>query len=87
MYYVYLLRRKNHSDQTYVGSTSDLRRCLAEHDAGKSIHNNNFEPWDLAVYIALPEMHLAEHFEKYLKCGSGRAFATKHLLTQNERKN
>jgi hypothetical protein len=32
------------------------------------------------AYVALPEKHLAEKFEKYLKSGSGRAFAIRHLL-------
>jgi len=55
MYYVYILRSENSPDQTYVGSTSDLRKCLAEHNAGKSIHTNKFKPWNLMAYIALPE--------------------------------
>ena len=44
MFYVYLLRSKTNPDQTYVGSTSDLRKRLAEHNAGKSIHTNKFKP-------------------------------------------
>ena len=83
MYYVYLLRNKTHPDQTYIGSTHDLRNRLAEHNAGKSIHTNKFKPWELTAYVALPEKHLAEKFERYLKSGSGRAFAKKHLLMQN----
>jgi len=80
MYYVYILRSKTDPAQTYIGSTSDLRRRLAEHNSGKSIHTNKFKPWDLLAYVALPEKHLAEQFERYLKSGSGRAFANKHLL-------
>ena len=83
MHYVYLLRSKTHRDQTYVGYTHDLLKRLAEHNAGKSIHTNKFKPWDLMAYIALPEKHLAEELERYLKSGSGRAFAKRHLLTQN----
>jgi predicted GIY-YIG superfamily endonuclease len=44
MYYVYLLRSKDHPNQTYVGSTSDLRKRLAEHNAGKSIYSDRFKP-------------------------------------------
>lgn len=80
MYYVYILQSKNRPDQTYVGSTSDLRKRLAEHNAGKSIHTNKFKPWDLVAYVALSEKHLAEKFEHYLKSGSGRAFSQRHLL-------
>ena len=79
MYYAYILRRRDFPKQTYVGSTSDLQKRLAEHNTGKSIHTNKFKPWNLMGYIALPEKHLVEQFEKYLKSGSGRAFANKHL--------
>jgi putative endonuclease len=82
MYYAYILRSENSADQTYIGSTSDLRKRLAEHNAGKSIHTNKFKPWKSIAYIALPERHIAEELERYLKGGSGRAFAKKHLLTQ-----
>jgi putative endonuclease len=85
MYYVYLLRSKTHPDQTYIGSTHDLRKRLTEHNAGKSIHTNKFKPWNLMAYVALPQQHLAEELERYLKSGSGRAFAKRHLVTQNER--
>ena len=86
MYYVYLLRSETHPDQTYIGSTSDLRSRLTQHNSGKSIHTNKFKPWNLVAYIALPEEHLAKEMEEYLKSGSGRAFANRHLLTQNGQK-
>jgi putative endonuclease len=86
MYYVYILRSKNSPDQTYIGSTSDPRKRLSEHNSRKSTHTNKFKPRDLIVYVALPEKHLAEKFEQYLKSGSGRAFAGKHLLTQRVQK-
>jgi hypothetical protein len=34
----------------------------------------------------LPERNLAEELERYLKSGSGRAFAKRHILTQNRPK-
>jgi len=86
VYYAYILRSENFPDQTYVDSTSDLRKRLAEHSAGKTIHTNKFKPWNLMAYIALPEKYLAEQLERYLKSGSGRAFAKRHLLTGNGRK-
>jgi len=86
VYYVYLLRSRSRPDETYIGSTHDLRNRLAEHNSGKSIHTNKFKPWDLMVYVALPEKHLADKFEKYLKSGSGRAFTVRHLLLQNGQK-
>ena len=82
MFYVYILRSKTHPAQTYIGSTSDLRSRLAQHNSGKSIHTNKFRPWELEAYVALPKKSLADKLEGYLKTGSGRAFAKRHLLTQ-----
>jgi len=84
MYYAYILRSRNFPNQTYTGSTTDLRKRLAEHNAGKSAHTNKFMPWELAAYIGLPKQHLAEQLERYLKSGSGRAFAKRRLLTKGE---
>jgi len=80
MYYVYILRSKPHPGETYIGSTHDLRNRLAQHNAGKSAHTNKFKPWELVAYIALPEKDFAEQLERYMKSGSGRAFAKRHLL-------
>ena len=80
MYYVYLLRSHSHPDQIYVGFTHDLRERLAEHNAGKSVHTRKFAPWIVIAYVAFPNKKQAEAFETYLKSGSGRAFAKRHLL-------
>jgi predicted GIY-YIG superfamily endonuclease len=81
MFYVYILRSKTHPKQTYVGSTADLRKRVTEHNSGKSVHTNKFKPWAMLAYIALPDKTLAERFERYLKSGSGRSFAMRHLVT------
>ena len=83
MFYVYILRSIDHPKQTYVSSTSDLRSRLAQHIADKSIHTNKFKPWNLMAYVALPDKLLAETFERYLKTGSGRALASRRLITIN----
>jgi predicted GIY-YIG superfamily endonuclease len=82
MHYVYILRSQTHPNQTYIGSTTDLKKRLSEHNAGKSTHTNKFKPWHLHSYIALPEKPLAEKLERYLKTGSGRVFAKRHLQQQ-----
>ena len=79
MHYVYILRSVEHPKQKYVGSTNDLMKRIAEHNAGKSIHTNKFKPWMIEVYFAFSILEVAERFEKYLKSGSGRAFAARHL--------
>ena len=83
MYYVYILRSASQSNQTYIGSTGNLRARIEQHNSGKSIHTNKFRPWKLEAYIALPGKRLAEEFEKYLKSGSGRAFTARHLRDEN----
>jgi len=80
MFYLYILRSKINSRQNYVNSTADLKKRLAEHNAGKSIHTNKFRPWALTVYVALLDREKAEKLERYLKTGSGRAFALRHLI-------
>src|SRR5271156_6232343 len=83
MYYAYILRSESFPNQIYVGSTGDLRRRLAEHNAGKSTHTSKFKPWELMIYVAFQEQRSAETFERYLKSGSGRAFARRHLAKRN----
>jgi putative endonuclease len=83
MHCVYIFLSVAFPDQTHVASTSDLRKRLAERNSGKLIHTNRFGPWDLRAYIALPKIHLAEESKRYLRSGSGRAFAKGHLLMQN----
>ena len=79
MHYVYLIRSIEQPDQKYSGVTDDLKKRLAEHNAGKSIHTNKFKPWKLVTYIAFNDRNKAEAFEKYLKQGTGHAFAKKHF--------
>ena len=75
MYYVYILRSQPHPKQTYVSSTRDLAGRLSDHNSARSAHTRKFMPWRSLFYAAFPERALAENFEKYLKSGSGRAFA------------
>ena len=79
MFYTYLLQSLTYPKQRYVGHTADLRTRVAEHNAGKSSHTSKFLPWKLKVYIAFESIEQAQVFEKYLKSGSGRAFANRHL--------
>jgi len=77
--YVYLLRSEAVAGQRYVGATSDLQRRLAEHNSGKSPHTSRFAPWELVAYVAFSDDRKAALFERYLKSGSGHAFAGKRL--------
>ncbi len=79
MWYVYLLESDGTAGERYVGVTSDLKRRLTEHNAGKSPHTAKYVPWRLVTYIAFSDETKARAFERYLKSGSGHAFANKRL--------
>jgi predicted GIY-YIG superfamily endonuclease len=59
--------------------TSDVEKRLVAHNAGQSQHTAKFRPWKLVGYLAFIDEDKASKFEKYLKTGSGRAFAAKRL--------
>jgi putative endonuclease len=79
MHYVYLLQSESHPDQRYTGLTGDLRVRLTRHNEGGVPHTSKFRPWRLEGYIAFTTREQAASFEGYLKTGSGRAFAVRHL--------
>ena len=79
MWYVYIIRSIQFPGQEYIGATADLRKRIAEHNAGRSAHTSKFMPWELVWYCAFPDKHRALAFEEYLKSHSGRAFAKKRL--------
>lgn len=79
MKYVYILQSQLHSERYYTGITTDLDARLKKHNAGEVPHTAKFKPWDLKTYIAFKDEKQAFNFEKYLKSGSGRAFAKKRL--------
>ena len=79
MQYVYLLESLTAPEQRYVGQTSNLKRRFSDHNAGKSPHTSKYLPWRLVTYVAFSNPVQAEAFERYLKSGSGHAFARKRL--------
>jgi predicted GIY-YIG superfamily endonuclease len=79
MLYVYLIRSIKFTDQVYVGITEDLKKRIETHNTGGSLHTARYKPWDLVVYMGFKNKAKARDFEKYLKSGSGRAFAKKRL--------
>ena len=78
MKYVYILESLD-SEHFYVGITDDLRARLAKHNAGEVSHTSKYRAWRLRIYFAFSDEARALAFEKYLKSGSGRAFAKKHF--------
>ncbi len=80
MYYVYLLKSISNPIKSYIGYTTDLDKRLDAHNSGNSIHTQQDKPWKLVTYIVFDCKKKALDFEKYLKVGSGKAFANKRFL-------
>ena len=76
--YVYI-RESLDGDHFYVGITDDVPARLVKHNAGEVPHTSKYRPRRVRTYIAFTDEKLAVAFERYLKSGSGRAFAKKHL--------
>jgi putative endonuclease len=79
MHYVYLIESEKDPAKRYIGFTDDLKQRLLDHNAGKSKHTLTHRPWVLVNYMAFRSREKALAFEKYLKVGSGHAFARRHL--------
>jgi putative endonuclease len=78
-WFVYVLRNADTPPRYYTGHTSDVAKRQAEHNAGSCIHTAKYRPWIIDVVIEFPEELRAVAFERYLKSGSGVAFAQRHL--------
>ena len=79
MKYVYLLQSIGFPAERYIGITGDLNRRLEEHNSGKSNHTSRYRPWKIVAAVRFEDDKRAVAFEKYLKSGSGRSFANRHL--------
>lgn len=77
-HYVYILESVE-GNHFYVGLTDNLQARLRKHNAGEVPHTSKFKPWKMKNAIAFRDRERAYAFERYLKTGSGRAFAQKHL--------
>ena len=79
MHYVYLIRSIKFPNRTYVGNTVNLKQRLDTHNSGGSINTALHRPWKLVMFLGFSEKLKATNFEKYLKSGAGRAFASKRF--------
>ncbi len=78
-FFVYLLQSVESKNQFYTGITDNLERRLSVHNSGNSEHTARYAPWTLITYVGFSDEIKARAFEKYLKSGSGRAFANRHF--------
>lgn len=79
MYYVYILESQKKLNWLYKGSTSDLKRRIAEHNAGKSFATAPYAPFKLIYYEAYVLKADAEARERYLKTSMGMRVIKKQL--------
>lgn len=79
MKYIYLLKRIPYPEKSYIGITRDLKTRIKHHNTGGSPYTSKYAPWQTKVVIKFTNDKSADSFEKYLKSGSGHAFAKRHF--------
>jgi len=78
MWFVYILKCVDNS--YYTGCTSDLDDRINRHLKRENTYTKDRLPVILIYYSAFLDKYKAYEFEKYLKSGSGKAFARKRFL-------
>jgi len=76
--FVYILKSHHEPPHFYIGVTAATEDRLLDHNAGRCPHTVRYRPWSLHVTIEFASENTALLFERYLKSGSGRAFAKRH---------
>jgi len=79
MHYTYVLESTKKPGRYYRGCTRDIRTRLKDHNEGKNKATKSLRPWHIKFCAAFETPELARNFERYLKSGSGHAFAKHHL--------
>ena len=72
MFHVYVLRSES-TGRYYIGSTSDLRRRLADHNADLATATKHRGPWRLVYTEQHPTRGAAMLRERHFKTGKGCA--------------
>jgi predicted GIY-YIG superfamily endonuclease len=81
--FVYILRSEVVPSRHYVGRATNVDERLEWHNAGPSGYTVQLRPWNVIVSIEFPDESSAARFERYLKSGSGRAFAKRHFAPEH----
>jgi putative endonuclease len=84
--FVYILRSDTDPDRHYVGLTSDVTERLHWHNTGPSGVTVHHRPWSFVVSLEFADATIAGRLERYLKTGSGRAFAKRHFGDESAKK-
>jgi len=83
MHYVYLLR--DEQQKLYVGYSANLKERIRDHQHKRVGTTKVYQGPKLLWYCAFYDKKVALDFERYLKEGSGHAFARKHLQGDSRR--
>ncbi len=78
--FVYIIRSVNEPERRYVGVTADPAARLAAHNAGQNQSTAPWRPWFIDVCVEFRTERVATRFERFLKSGSGHAFARRHFV-------
>jgi predicted GIY-YIG superfamily endonuclease len=79
MYHVYILQSKKDGSY-YTGMTEDVEKRLQDHNWHEATYSKSKAPFELVWYCSFKDKKKTLDFEKYLKSGSGFAFARKRLV-------
>jgi predicted GIY-YIG superfamily endonuclease len=77
--FVYVLKNSDQPPLYYTGLTSDPVERLKAHNQRNGHHTSGHGPWHFDVVIEFADAARAVKLERYLKSGSGNAFAMRHL--------
>ena len=79
MRYVYILQSLKDKSY-YTGLTTDVKARLEKHNSGQVAYTSTKCPFKMVWHCCFEDKLKAVSFEKYLKSGSGFAFARKRLV-------
>ena len=70
MFYNYIIESLIEK-QLYTGFTSDLKKCIKEHNQGLNFSTRRYKPWKLIYYESCLDKGDAKRREGYLKTTQG----------------
>jgi len=84
MFYVYVLEN---GTERYIGRTTNLRKRVSEHNAGKNFSTKSDTNWKLIYYEAHLDFDDAKRREGYFKTSVGRRSLSRMLSSYNSKRN
>jgi predicted GIY-YIG superfamily endonuclease len=85
--FVYIIRSEHDPERHYTGLTSHVANRIGLHNSARTGHTVHGRPWRLVVAVECENEVAARRFERYLKTGSGRAFAKRHFAPGSPSRN